>query len=93
MNPVINEENYFFDFSYLDYYEQPNNTRLKLYHRLDIGFHIQKKLSRGTRTWSFGLINIYNRQNPYSIYKDGNGNFKQYVLFPIMPFVAFTRSF
>ncbi|GAB1454322.1 TonB-dependent receptor [Draconibacterium sp.] len=93
MNPVLNEENYQFDFSYLDYYSQPNNARLKLYHRLDFGFHMQKKLSRGHRTWSVGVINVYNRQNPYSIYKDSNGNFKQVVMFPIMPFASFKRSF
>jgi hypothetical protein len=93
MNPVLNEENYQFDFSYLDYYSQPNNARVKLYHRLDFGFHMQKKLSRGNRTWSVGVINVYNRQNPYSIYKDSNGKFKQVVMFPIMPFASFKRSF
>jgi hypothetical protein len=93
MNPVFIEENYPFDFSYLDYYSQPNNARLKLYHRLDVGFHIQKKLSKGNRTWSVGIINVYNRQNPYSIYKDSNGDFKQVVMFPIMPFASFKRSF
>jgi len=93
MNPVLNEENYPFDFSYLDYYSQPNNARVKLYHRLDFGFHMQKELSRGYRTWSVGVINVYNRQNPYSIYKDSNGDFKQVVMFPIMPFVSFKRSF
>lgn len=93
MNSVLNVENYLFDFSYLDYYSQPNNARLKLYNRLDIGFHMQKSRPRGNRTWSIGVINIYNRQNPYSIYKDGTGNFKQIVMFPIMPFAAFKRSF
>lgn len=93
MMPVLNKENYHFDFSYFDYYSQPNNIRTKLYHRLDLGFHMQKSLPKGFRTWSLGLINAYNRQNPYSIYKDGTGNFKQLVLFPIMPFVSFKRSF
>jgi outer membrane receptor protein involved in Fe transport len=93
MMPVLNEENYHFDFSYFDYYKQPNNARIKLYHRLDFGFNMEKKLNKGNRTWSVGVINAYNRQNPYSIYKDGDGNFKQLVLFPIMPFVSFKRSF
>lgn len=91
--PVLNEENYEFDFSHLNYYNQPNNARTKPYHRLDFGFHMQKKQTKGFRTWSLGVINVYNRKNPYSIYKDGNGNFKQLVLFPIMPFVSFKRSF
>lgn len=94
MIPVLNEENYEFDFSHLDYYKLPNNnTRSKLYHRLDFGFHMQKKQTKGFRTWSLGVINAYNRQNPYSIYKDGSGNYKQIVLFPIMPHVSFKRSF
>lgn len=93
MNPVLSEENYYFDFSYLDYYQQPNNARMKLYHRLDVGYHMQKKLARGVRTWSLGVMNLYNRQNPYNIYKDKTGTFKQLVIFPIMPFVAFKRSF
>jgi hypothetical protein len=36
--PVINEESYDFDSSYLDYYNQPNNARLKTYSRLAFGF-------------------------------------------------------
>lgn len=93
MMPIMNEENYHFDYSYFDYYSKPNNARTKLYHRLDFGFHMQKKLPKGFQTWSLGVINAYDRQNPYSIYKDENGNFKQLVLFPIMPFVSFKRSF
>lgn len=93
MMPVLNEESYHFDFSYFDYYKQPNNARIKLYHRLDFGFNMEKKLNKGNRTWSVGVINAYNRQNPYSIYKDDTGKFKQLVLFPIMPFVSFKRSF
>ncbi len=91
--PVLNEENYEFDFLYFDYYIECNNTRTRVYHRLDLEFHMQKKLPRGNRTWSLGVINAYNRQNPYSIYKDGNAHFKQLVLFPIMPFVSFKRNF
>ncbi len=60
--PVFNEENYEFDFSYLDYYNQPNNARTKLYHRLDFGFHMQRKQTKGFRTWSLGVINVYNRK-------------------------------
>ena len=46
MMPVLNEENYEFDFLYFDYYIQRNNTRTRVYHRLDLEFHIQKKLPR-----------------------------------------------
>lgn len=93
MMPIFNEESYFFDFSYLDYFNQPNNSRLKMYHRLDIGFHMQKTKPKGFRTWSVGLINLYNQPNPYSIYRDDQGDFKKLVLFPLMPFVSFNRKF
>ncbi len=76
-----------------DYYNGPNNYRLKTYHRLDLGFHMERQKRRGTRTWSLGLINVYNRMNPYIIYRDEKAQFKQLVMFPIMPFVSFKRSF
>lgn len=93
MLPIFKEESYDFDYSYFDYYNRPNNARLKTYSRLDFGFNMQKRKVIGYRTWSLGLINAYNRQNPYSIYKDKNGDFKQVVLFPITPFVSFKRIF
>lgn len=91
--PVLSNEHYSFDFTFLDYYRKPNNIRLNTFHRLDLGIHFQKKQIKGERTWSVGILNVYNRKNPYSIYKNQSGEFKQVVLFPIMPFVAFNKSF
>jgi len=90
---ISKDESYFFDFSRVDYYTQPNNARLPLYHRLDLAYHAKKEKDRGSRTWSLGIINAYNRQNPYIYYREDNGKFKQLILFPIMPSVAFKRSF
>jgi len=91
--PTMFPAEHFYDLSYFYYFPSPNNVRLKAYHRLDIAFHTKKELAEGNRSWSLGIMNIYNRQNPYSIYKDQKGNFKQVVLFPFMPFVSFKRSF
>ncbi|TAJ09357.1 TonB-dependent receptor [Marinilabiliaceae bacterium JC017] len=93
MMPLFAGEDYWFDFSSLDHYTQPNNQRMKTYHRLDLGFHMEKKKTKGSRTWSFGIINAYNRQNSYIHFRDDKGKFKQLVMFPIMPFVSFKRSF
>ena len=91
--PVFREEEYDFDFSALDYYHQPNNYRLKTYHRLDVGYNTLKYKKYGSRTWSFGVINAYNRQNTYLIYRDEKSNFKQLTLFPIMPYVSLKINF
>lgn len=93
MFPTIADESYYYDMSYFDYYSRPNNGRMKFYHRFDVGFHALKRSPKGERTWSLGLLNVFNRQNPYSIYKDGNGKYKQLVLFPIMPFISYRKTF
>jgi len=90
---VFKEEDYDFDFSSLNYYEQPNNYRFKSYHRLDLGFNNLKHKQYGSRVWSFGIINIYNRQNTYLTYRDDKSNFKQLILFPIMPYISLKINF
>ncbi len=47
------------------------------------------------RIWSVGVINAYNRMNPYIIYRkdEEEGQFKQFTMFPLMPFVSFKRHF
>lgn len=76
----------------VDYFDYPNNTRNKTYHRLDISYHNKKDLKKGNKTWTFGLMNIYNRQNSYWIYKD-DGQYKSISLFPIMPAISYKRVF
>ena len=92
----------------LSYIEGRNNYRLPNYHRLDLGvnFHRQFKPwgSRfGTnphRTISVSIYNVYNRQNPYMVYRsstpssDGySSSFVQLSLFPFLPSAAYTLYF
>lgn len=86
--------------SHLPYYEGRNNYRMPAYHRLDIGINFHKKKKRGTRTWSIGTYNTYNKKNPFFIYKTQNadnlttpGKIKQISLFPIIPSVSYSYKF
>ncbi|MDG1779390.1 MAG: TonB-dependent receptor [Flavobacteriales bacterium] len=78
-----------------DFFEARNDYRMPSYHRFDIGVNFHRETSFGERTWSFGIYNAYNRQNPFFLYfsSDGQGNpgLYQISLFPILP--SFTYSF
>ena len=69
------------------------------YHRLDIAFTLDGKEKKNFKSsWSFSIYNVYNRQNPYFIYFDGNDdNFgltaKQVSLFPIIPSISWNFKF
>lgn len=82
----------------LPYYSGRNNYRMPSYHRLDLGINFNKKLTRGTRTWSVGVYNAYSRKNPFFIYKTGGSStskqkIKQISLFPIIPSVSYSYKF
>lgn len=73
-----------------------NNWRLRPYHRLDIGYNIEKKFEKYTRTWSFGAYNAYSRVN--SVYAStttikGEGKLVERGLFPIIPYVSIKFDF
>lgn len=76
-------------------YNGKNGFRMPAYHKLDIGININKVKQKGIRTWSFGLYNAYNRQNPFFLfYKKNSANevkLNQLTLFPIIP--SFHYSF
>jgi outer membrane receptor for ferrienterochelin and colicin len=93
----------------VEYYGGRNNYRMPSYHRLDLGvnFHRQKKW--GTRTWSLGVYNACNRQNPFYLfwgydtisgynedgwyYEDSKPALKQLSLFPLIPSISYTFKF
>ncbi|NOZ45270.1 MAG: TonB-dependent receptor [Chlorobi bacterium] len=88
----------------LEHYDNRNGYRMPSYHRLDLGINIHKKRYWGETTWSFGLYNAYNRQNPFYLYfgyrnnyYDGLGNnqrvLKQVSLFPLIPSVRLNFKF
>jgi outer membrane receptor for ferrienterochelin and colicin len=93
LNP---ENNFFNDFVY--YYENPNNFRLPVYHRLDFGINFHKKTKWGKRIWKVGAYNAYNRLNPTFMYpgidrETGQKKIIQISLFPIIPYVAYAFKF
>lgn len=49
-------------------YNGKNKYRMPAYHRLDVGFRFSKQKPKGVRTWSLGVYNLYNQQNPYFVY-------------------------
>ncbi|MDD4190529.1 MAG: TonB-dependent receptor [Mangrovibacterium sp.] len=81
----------------IQYYPSVNQTRMPSYHRMDIAFTHNKYVKKSLRQWSFGIYNLYFRQNPYFIYADtqpdGTTVYKQISLLPILPFVSYRITF
>jgi hypothetical protein len=74
------------------YIPNNTNTRLRDYLRIDINYTADKKFKRGSIAWQFSLLNVTNRNNPYSVYKK-DGKYKAFVLIPFLPSISFRRSF
>lgn len=99
------------DGSYLPYevliYGDKNSERMRAYHRLDIAFKYKKYTKRRHRRaeWTFGIYNVYNRQNPYFYYYNNSANGELYrpqywdsfeslklyqiSMFPFMPMISY----
>jgi hypothetical protein len=94
-NPSIGENSLGGFYNGAEYIDERNGYRMPAYHRLDLGVNLHKETKYGQRTWSFGLYNAYNRQNPFFLYfkNEGFGNrgLYQISLFPVIP--AFTYNF
>ena len=92
--------NYYQDIQYIG---KRNNFRMPAYHRLDVGVNFHKQKKWGQRTWSIGLYNAYNRQNPFFVYfsteyydtivNNGKKVLKQVSLFPIIPSISYSFKF
>ncbi len=81
----------------IEYYDAKNAYRMPAYHRLDFSVNFKKDKEWGRRTWSVGLYNAYNRQNPfYLFFMDddyGHRQLQQLSLFPMIPFIRYSFSF
>jgi hypothetical protein len=93
-----NNQNYYYDYNYITYYESRNNWRMPAYHRLDLSVNFRKKLKWADRTLSVSIYNVYNRQNPYFVMwhnfnNAGKYNLYQYSIFPIIPSVSYSVKF
>lgn len=82
----------------IDNYGARNTVRMRNYHRLDVSFNFHKEKEHGERTWTVGLINVYNRHNPFYMYLDYNyqtqkTNIKEVSILPILPMVTYKFEF
>lgn len=93
---------------YGQYYGGLNSSRMRDYHKLDLGINLYKSIRLGERTLSLNIYNLYNRQNPYFYYlhttskPDNNGQeipgsrktvMKQQSYFPIIPSISYSVKF
>jgi len=82
-------------------YGERNGDRLPEYHRLDISATLspkQEKNKKFSSSWNFGIYNVYNRQNAYSISFRENSETNQneavkLSLFGIIPSITYTFKF
>lgn len=82
------------------YYGERNANRTADFHRLDLSATLESKPSRKFKSsWNFGIYNVYNRSNPYSIeFRDNPDNRTQTQavqtsLFGIIPSVTWNFKF
>lgn len=98
----------FDDVNNTGYISGRNNYRLPAYNRMDVGFNHHRYFRRHPgweSVWSFGVYNLYDRQNPFAVYdsyeeepvSSGGTKYvhvlKQVSLFPLMPSVSYTFKF
>lgn len=80
-----------------------NNFRMPNLHRLDLGLTLTRPKKWGSHIWSFGIYNVYSRQNPFFLYfaenkqavdESASRTLKQFSLFPIpLPYIRYTIKF
>jgi len=82
-------------------YGERNSNRLPEYHRLDLSATLTPKSNKNNRfnsSWNFGIYNVYNRQNAYSISFRENSDTNQneavrLSLFGIIPSITYNFKF
>ncbi|TKC10928.1 TonB-dependent receptor [Pedobacter polaris] len=82
------------------YYGERNGSRTPDFHRLDVSATLEGKPNKKFKSsWNFGIYNLYNRKNPFSIdFKDNPDNTSQTQavqtsLFGIIPSVTWNFKF
>lgn len=78
-------------------YGDRNNARARDNHRLDLSIQYHTKHKHFQETWSFGIYNVYNRQNPFFITfaynEQGQRQLTQLSLLPVLPHLNYQLSF
>ncbi len=80
----------------IQYFQYRNNYRLPPYHRMDISFSYSRTKKGRKSLWTFGIYNLYNRQNPFFVqfdYYTDPPTLYQYSIFQIMPFFSYKIFF
>ena len=102
---TLPELNYTVNGTQVVYYSDRNKYRLPDYHRLDISisqFENLKVKKQWKGYWTFSILNVYGRQNPYSIFYQQevspyNVNESKYSLYQLLiigyPIPVFTYNF
>lgn len=84
-------------YSDIHVYPSRNNYKMPAYHRLDFGLNYEKSKRKGVAIWSFGIYNVYNRQNAYYLFfndsNNGETRLYQKSLFPILLNFGYTFRF
>ena len=92
-----------------DFYTYRNEYLMPDFHRLDLSATLTPRKNKDRRwqgSWNFSLYNVYNRQNPFTIYtrtkQDADGNIigdgtekeaRMVYMFPILPSVTYNFKF
>lgn len=78
-------------------YSSLNGYRMPAYHRLDIGANRKREKKYGLSVLSLSIYNVYNRNNPFYLYKgfnqSGNPALIGVGLFPIIPSISWNFKF
>jgi hypothetical protein len=81
----------------VEFISDRNGYRMPSYHRLDFAVNLHKQKNGYKRTWSWGVYNMYSRQNPFYLYfandDDGDPGLFQVSLFPIIPYFSYQFKF
>lgn len=94
---------YFIEGQIVNQYGERNSYRMEPYHRLDVSItYVFKTKKKFYSDLAFSVYNVYNRQNPYFIYYDVDGNTanndltvsaKQASLFPVLPSITWNFKY
>ena len=79
-------------------YDSRNGFRMRSYHRFDLSGRFTKQKKHWERSWVISVYNLYNRRNPFYIYRNtedfsGHTVFKQISLFPVIPSISYQVKF
>ncbi|PLX12458.1 MAG: TonB-dependent receptor [Marinilabiliales bacterium] len=91
------DENGYYYYQDLEYFEKRNDFRAAAYHRLDFSAKRKIYYPWGEMAWDLGAYNLYSRRNPFYYYfgydKRGYRALRRVSIFPIIPTIALSVKF